>query len=56
MKTLFLTVKKEWFDKIVSGEKIVEYREAKPYWISRLLDRTFDKVVFRNGYGKNAPK
>ena len=35
-KVLTLSVKKEWFDKIVSGEKKEEYREIKPYWIKRL--------------------
>lgn len=35
-KVLTLSVKKEWFDKIVSNEKKEEYREIKPYWIKRL--------------------
>lgn len=35
-KVLTLSVKKEWFDEIVSGEKKEEYREIKPYWIKRL--------------------
>ena len=35
-KVLTLSVKKEWFSKIVSGEKKQEYREIKPYWIKRL--------------------
>ena len=35
-KVLTLSVKKEWFDKILSGEKKEEYREIKPYWIKRL--------------------
>lgn len=35
-KVLTLTVSKEWFDMIVSGEKNEEYREIKPYWIKRL--------------------
>ena len=38
MKTLHLTLKKQWFDMIESGEKKEEYREIKPYWISRLVD------------------
>lgn len=36
MKTLKLTLKKEWFDLINSGEKKEEYREFKQYWHSRL--------------------
>lgn len=34
--TLKLNVKKKWYDMILSGEKKEEYREIKPYWISRL--------------------
>lgn len=37
-KILHLTLKKKWFDMIASGEKPEEYREIKPYWISRLVD------------------
>lgn len=32
MKTLHLVLKHKWYDKIASGEKTSEYREAKPYW------------------------
>lgn len=38
-KVLTLTVSKEWFDKIVSGEKDEEYRVIKPYWASRLVNQ-----------------
>lgn len=81
MRILHLTLKKKWFDMIASGEKKEEYREIKPYWVSRLVDgfspeneerdytfywhgflfsmdtpEHYDAVLFRNGYGKNAPK
>ena len=36
-KVLNLSVSKEWFDKIVSGEKDEEYREIKGYWSNRLF-------------------
>ena len=36
-KVLTLTVSKQWFDKIVSGEKTEEYRVIKDFWMSRLL-------------------
>ena len=36
MKTLSLVLKRKWFDMIASGEKTEEYREIKPYWVSRL--------------------
>jgi ASC-1-like (ASCH) protein len=36
MKKLKMTLKKEWFDKIKSGEKKQEFREVKKHWIQRL--------------------
>lgn len=33
---LIFTLKKEWYEKIKSGEKTIEYREVKPYWTRRL--------------------
>ena len=38
-KVLTLTVNKEWFSRILSGEKNEEYREIKPYWTSRLVNQ-----------------
>lgn len=43
-KVLTLSVKKEWFDKIVSGEKTEEYREIKPYWVARFYYDRFGKL------------
>lgn len=34
---MILTLKKQWFDMIISGEKTEEYREIKPYWEKRFL-------------------
>lgn len=48
---LILTLKKQWFDKILSGEKTEEYREMKPYWEKR-FENYFGKVVdFSGGPG-----
>lgn len=60
MQILHLTLKKKWFDAIASGKKTIEYRENKPYWHSRLIDKNgdfkhFDVVIFKNGYSKEAP-
>lgn len=61
-KTLHLTLKKKWFDMILSGEKKEEYREIKDYWDNRLKDefhtsfKHFDTITFKNGYAKNAPE
>ncbi len=38
MKVLHLTLKKKWFDMILSGEKEEEYREIKKYWVNRLTN------------------
>jgi hypothetical protein len=38
MKTLKLTIEKQWFDMIDSGIKREEYREIKPFWIKRLCN------------------
>ncbi len=62
-RVLHLTLKKKWFDMIASGEKKEEYREFKPYWVSRLCSgfpsvydtKDFDIVQFKNGYAKDAP-
>ena len=69
---MILTLKKQWFDMIVSGEKKEEYREIKSYWTKRfenyfgkVLDKNLEQwawndniktIVFRNGYGKNVPE
>lgn len=69
---MVLTLKKQWFDMILSGEKAEEYREIKPYWTKRfenyfgqMLDLDTKKwvwksdiknIVFRNGYGKDVPE
>lgn len=37
MKILKLTLKKEWFDMFLSGQKKEEYREIKDYWTTRLV-------------------
>ncbi len=64
-KVLYLTLKKKWFDMILSGEKKEEYREHKSYWQSRLVKegywhtqacKDFDAVHFTNGYGKDKPQ
>jgi hypothetical protein len=71
MRILHLTLKKQWFDLIASGDKREEYRELKIYWLKRLLKvptmersgianpdniKQFDIVRFRHGYAKNAPE
>lgn len=62
-RILHLKLTKQWFQMIASGIKKEEYREITKYWAARfnptgnLLDdcRDFSKVVFVNGYRKDAP-
>jgi len=55
MRILHLTLKKKWFDMILSGKKTEEYREVKPYWIKRLSSKSYDAIHFRNGYSAGSP-
>ena len=43
---LIFPLKKQWYDKIKSGEKTVEYREFKPYWTKRIY------VEFKKQFAK----
>ena len=50
--TLYLIVVKEVWDRIVSGEKLIEYRERTDYWNKRIGDmREYQYVKITNGYG-----
>lgn len=43
---LIFPLKKQWYEKIKSGEKTIEYREVKPYWKKRFykeLSKSFEK-------------
>lgn len=42
---LIFNLKKEWFEKIKSGEKTHEYREVKEYWFKRLF--LYSKILCR---------
>lgn len=58
MKTndLFLTIKKEYFNSILSGEKTEEIRIASTYFENRLLSKKYDTITLQNGYNKNSPR
>ncbi len=63
MEILHLNLKKKWFDMILSGVKIEEYREIKPHWhrifsanikIKNKYYHPTDIIIcFSNGYSKN---
>lgn len=60
--TLHLTLKKQWFEMIKSGEKKEEYRDITPFWTKRLCAFNeeegvyeiyhFNDVEFTLGYPK----
>jgi len=60
MQLLHLTLNKQWFELYLEQKKDRDYREVKPYWDARLIDKAtgklkkFDKVVMKNGYRDDA--
>lgn len=60
---LRLTLKKDAFEVMKTGEKMMEFRKPSRWIMSRLFvngnqnqgRRTYDAVVFTNGYGKSRP-
>lgn len=55
-ETLEIVIKKKYFNQILSGEKTEEYREVRPFWVARLIDKEYSRITFKNGYASNAPK
>ena len=54
---LTFNLKKEWFEKIKSGEKTHKYREVKEYWVKRLNNYInhpfrYNMIKFKKGYLK----
>lgn len=57
--TLNLTLKKQWFDLMVTGEKKHEFREATSWLYSRMFnaaghEKKYKLVKFTNGYSTNS--
>lgn len=69
VKRIIFNLKREWYDKIASGEKTVEYRKLSRYWRCRLVFGPYlmNKngeflvpdgdvfAVFRLGYSRTHP-
>lgn len=54
--TLHLNLKKKWFDMILAGIKMEEYRNLTDYWQIRLknaCERDIKTITFSNGYAKD---
>ena len=56
LRILRLTLKREYFARIVGGKKKKEYRKRTDYWKTRLEGREYDIVRFRNGYTADVPE
>lgn len=57
MRRQTLTLFKEYFDDILSGNKRIEYRVNKPYWFNRCFQsEPLGEIEFINGYGKHRPR
>lgn len=53
---LTFNLKKEWFDKIKSGEKTHEYREVKDFWTDKLVKEFFNIDKKKKPYDFNIYK
>jgi len=55
MTTLLLTLSREPFEVMASGEKTEEIRRPSDWILSRLIGKKYDLVKFLNGYGPDKP-
>lgn len=55
-KILFLTIKKEYFDAILSGEKKEEYRIINSFYKSRIENKEYTHIILQNGYSKKSQR
>ena len=53
---LHLNLQRQYFADIAAKTKRIEYRERTAYWKTRLENRKYDAIQFRNGYATNAPE
>lgn len=49
---LTIPVAGRYFDQILSGEKVTEYRLVKPFWTQRLAGRSYSRLILTRGYPK----
>ena len=60
---LHLGLKRRWYSRIDSGEKHIEFREAKPYWDTRIRNWMASMksgktpvLEFQSGYSRFSPR
>lgn len=61
LRILHLSLKKEPFEVMITGEKKQEYRKPTKWLLSRLYnkdgtEKQYDVIKFTNGYGKDRPQ
>ena len=56
MAKLFIIIKKQYFDEILSGKKTEEFRLVKPHWVKQIVGKEYTHIIFQNGYAANAPR
>jgi len=44
---LTLRIKRKWLEEIVFGKKRIEYRENRPFYLQRLVNKDADEGVFK---------
>ena len=49
-RIVHLVLKYHWYDMIVAGKKHVEHRSITERWLSMLVARPVDAIVFHRGY------
>lgn len=59
-KILLLRTCSKWFEKLVNWKTKYKFREVKPYWESRLLEKNwnpknFNEIHIKNWYKKDSP-
>jgi len=52
MSTLHIPLKREYFEAIKNGTKLVEYRLYNSYWKKRIKGKAFKRVRLTLGYPK----
>ena len=58
---LTLRICNKWFKKILDWKLTYELKEVKPYWISRLYDKSwklkdYKTISVKNGYSSTSPE
>lgn len=54
-RTLKLNVEHRWFELMVTAQKNREFRKPSDWIKSRLLNKEYDLIEIRSGYGKHRP-